>query len=102
MKVFCISDNIDTQMGMRLAGIETVVLHRREEVIAKLAELIQDKEIAIILLTTIIVNLCPDVISNYKLELKSPLLVEIPDRHGSADIGETSDSYISESIGVKL
>ena len=102
MKVFCISDNIDTQMGMRLAGIETVVLHRREEVIAKLAELIQDKEIAIILLTTIIVNLCPDVISNYKLELKSPLLVEIPDRHGSANIGETIDSYISESIGVKL
>ncbi len=102
MKVFCISDNIDTQMGMRLAGIETVVLHQREEVIAKLAELIQDKEIAIILLTTIIVNLCPDVISNYKLELKSPLLVEIPDRHGSANIGETIDSYISESIGVKL
>ena len=102
MKVFCISDNIDTQMGMRLAGIETVVLHQREEVIAKLAELIQDKEIAIILLTTIIVNLCPDVISNYKLELKSPLLVEIPDRHGSATIGETIDSYISESIGVKL
>ena len=67
MKVFCISDNIDTQMGMRLAGIETVVLHQREEVIAKLAELIKDKEIAIILLTTIIVNLCPDVISNYKL-----------------------------------
>lgn len=102
MKVFCISDNIDTQMGMRLAGIETVVLHQREEVIAKLAELIKDKEIAIILLTTIIVNLCPDVISNYKLELKSPLLVEIPDRHGSANIGETIDSYISESIGVKL
>ena len=102
MKVFCISDNIDTQMGMRLAGIETVVLHQREEVIAKLAELIQDKEIAIILLTTIIVNLCPDVISNYKLELKSPLLVEIPDRHGSANISETIDSYISESIGVKL
>lgn len=102
MKVFCISDNIDTQMGMRLAGIETVVLHQREEVIAKLAELIQDKEIAIILLTTIIVNLCPDVISNYKLELKSPLLVEIPDRHGSANIGETIDSYISEAIGVKL
>ena len=55
-----------------------------------------------LLLTTIIVNFCPDVISNYKLELKSPLLVEIPDRHGSANIGETIDSYISESIGVKL
>ena len=27
MKFFLISDNIDTQMGMRLAGIEGVVVH---------------------------------------------------------------------------
>ena len=33
---------------------------------------------------------------------KKPLLVEIPDRHGSAKIGETIDAYISEAIGIKL
>ena len=102
MKVFCISDNIDTQMGMRLAGIESVVYHDRESVLKKLDELIKDPEMGIILMTTIIVNLCPDVISQYKLELKSPLIVEIPDRHGSANIGETIDSYISEAIGIKI
>ena len=31
MKFFLISDNIDTQMGMRLAGIEGVVVHERQE-----------------------------------------------------------------------
>ena len=33
MKFFLISDNIDTQMGMRLAGIEGVVVHERQEVL---------------------------------------------------------------------
>ena len=32
MKFFLISDNIDTQMGMRLAGIRGVVVHEPQEV----------------------------------------------------------------------
>ena len=31
MKMFLISDNIDTYTGMRLAGVEGVVVHEREE-----------------------------------------------------------------------
>ena len=31
MKMYLISDNVDTQTGMRLAGIEGVVVHEREE-----------------------------------------------------------------------
>lgn len=102
MKVFCISDNTDTQMGLRLAGIETIVVHERNEVIFELKRLIKDPEICIILLTTKIVETCPEIISKYKLELKDTLLVEIPDRHDSSDIGETIDRYISEAIGLKF
>lgn len=102
MRVFCISDNVDTQMGLRLAGIEGVVVHTKEEVITTLDKLIKDPDIGIILMTTIIVDLAPEIISEYKLNLRSPLLVEIPDRHGSANIGETIDSYISEAIGIKI
>lgn len=102
MKVYCISDNVDTQIGLRLAGIEGVVLHDRDLVLECLEKLIKDEQIAIVLMTTKIVNLCPDVVSKYKLELSKPLLVEIPDRHGSAEIGETIDKYISEAIGIKL
>ncbi len=102
MRIFCISDNVDTQMGLRLAGIEGVVVHTKEEVLEALDEAIKDPDIGIVLMTTIIVDLCPEVISRYKLELRSPLLVEIPDRHGSANIGETIDKYISEAIGIKI
>lgn len=102
MKAFCISDNTDTVMGMRLAGIEGQVIHDRAGILKKVDELIHDDEIAMILMTTKTVEQIADVVSDYKLNLARPLIVEISDRHGSGNIGETIDSYISEAIGVKL
>ena len=37
MKMFLISDNVDTYTGMRLAGVEGVVVHEREELKKALA-----------------------------------------------------------------
>ena len=102
MKFFLISDNIDTQMGMRLAGIEGVVVHERQEVLEVLEKVLHREDVAVILMTTRLVETCPEVISELKLKLKMPLIEEIPDRHGSAKIGETIDRYVSEAIGVKL
>ena len=102
MKFFLISDNIDTQMGLRLAGIEGVVVHERHEMLETLEKVMHDDEVAIVLLTTKLIELCPDVISEIKLKQKKPLIVEIPDRHGESKIGETIDRYVSEAIGVKL
>lgn len=102
MKFFLLSDNIDTQMGMRLAGIEGIVIHEREEVLRELEKAMHVEDIAVILMTTKLIQTCPDIISDLKLKQKKPLIVEIPDRHGSAKIGETIDGYVSEAIGVKL
>ncbi len=102
MKFFLISDNTDTLMGLRLVGIEGVVLHKRQEFLETLEEKMKDPSIAIILVTTKLIELCPDIISEVKLKQPKPLIVEIPDRHGESKIGETIDSYVSEAIGVKL
>ncbi len=102
MKFFLISDNTDTQMGLRLAGIEGVVAHTREEVLSELNLAIKDDSIAIVLMTTLAINTAPVEIAELKLKLSKPLIVEIPDRHGSAKIGETIDAYISEAIGIKI
>ena len=48
MKMFLISDNVDTQTGMRLAGVEGVVVHEREELYDALQKTLADKEIGII------------------------------------------------------
>lgn len=102
MKFYLLSDNIDTQMGMRLAGIEGIVIHEREEVLRELKRAMGRNDIAVILMTTKLIQTCPDIISELKLKQPKPLIVEIPDRHGSAKVGETIDRYVSEAIGVKL
>ena len=51
MKMYLISDNIDTWTGMRLSGVEGAVVHTREELKVELDRVLDDKEVGIILLT---------------------------------------------------
>lgn len=102
MKFFLISDNIDTLMGLRLVGIEGTIVHNRHEFLELLEKKMRDETIGIILVTTKLVDMCPDIISEIKLKQQKPLITEIPDRHGESKIGETIDGYVSEAIGVKL
>lgn len=102
MKFFLISDNIDTQMGMRIAGIEGVVAHTAEEVSDALSGAVEDEEIAVVLMTEICSKLCHDKVYDIKLNRRRPLIVEIPDRHGKSGISESISRYVEESIGIKL
>ena len=43
-----------------------------------------------------------DYLNNLKLTLHTPLIIEIPDRHGSRDIAGSINSLVQESIGLKL
>ena len=46
MKFFLISDNVDTKMGMRFAGIEGVVVHQEDEVRSELEKAMNRDDIA--------------------------------------------------------
>lgn len=83
MRMFLISDNIDTYTGMRLAGVEGVVVHEPDELKEALEKAISDKEIGIILLTEKFGRRFPRIVDDEKLNHKTPLIIEIPDRHGT-------------------
>lgn len=102
MKMYLISDNVDTLTGMRLAGVEGAVVHEREELKAQLDKVLADKEIGIILLTEKFGREFSEIIDNVKLERKLPLIVEIPDRHGTGRKPNFITSYVNEAIGLKL
>lgn len=102
MKLFLISDNHDTMAGMRLAGIEGVGVHGQEEVRAALRDALKDKEIGIILITEKLVDLVEPEIYNIKLNFQTPLIVEIPDRHGSKRSKDAITRYVREAIGLKI
>ena len=102
MKFYLISDNVDTLMGMRLSGIDGIVIHTEAEVKKTLNEVMQRSDVAVVLMTAKLVSLCPEMIMDYKMNKRQPLIVEIPDRHGN---GRTSDSitkYVRDAIGIKI
>ena len=93
MRFYLISDNVDTAMGMRLAGIEGVVVHEDSEVRDALTKAMDYDDVAVILMTERLVSLCPDLVYNLKLNRKQPLIVEIPD---------SITRYVRDAIGVKI
>ena len=102
MKFFLISDNVDTKMGMRFAGIEGVVVHEEDEVRRELTQAMAREDIAVILMTEKLVSLCPDIIYELKVSRERPLIVEIPDRHGNGRTKDSITKYVRDAIGVKL
>ena len=102
MKMYLISDNVDTCTGMRLAGVEGCVVHQRQELRDALEKAIGDKEIGIILLTEKFGREFPDLIDDVRLNRRLPLIIEIPDRHGTGRKPDFITSYVNEAIGVKL
>lgn len=102
MKMYLISDNVDTYTGMRLAGVEGAVVHEKQELRDEIEKVLADKEIGILLLTEKFGRDFPDVIDEVKLNYKLPLVVEVPDRHGTGRKPDFITSYVNEAIGIKL
>ncbi len=102
MRMFVISDNNDTRVGMRLAGIEGVVVHEYQEVAEELEKVLEDESIGIVLMTKKLITLCRDLVYDIKLNRQRPLIVEIPDRHGDSSIGDSITSYIQEAVGIRI
>lgn len=102
MRMYLISDNVDTLTGMRLAGVDGAVVHEKGQLKEELDKVLADKEIGILLLTEKFGREFPDIIDNVKLNRKLPLIVEIPDRHGTGRKPNFITSYVNEAIGLKL
>ena len=102
MKMFLISDNIDTYTGMRLAGVDGVVVHEKEELKNALDTAFSDSEIGIVLITEKFGREFPEIIDDVKLKRRLPLIVEIPDRHGTGRKPDFITDYVNEAIGIKL
>ena len=102
MKMYLISDNIDTLTGMRLAGIEGVIVREAYEVKKQLDKVTADKEIGVVLITEKLSKLVPEYIKDIKLNRRYPVIVDIPDRHGTGRTPDFITSYVKEAIGLKL
>jgi V/A-type H+-transporting ATPase subunit F len=87
---------------MRLAGIEGVVVHEREDFKRALQDAAADAETGIILITVKLSQLAPEYVAEIKLNRRLPLIVEIPDRHGMGKSDDFITKYVREAIGLKI
>lgn len=102
MKLYLISDNVDTLTGMRLAGVEGVVVHTLPELKEAMRKACADPEIGILLLTERFGRDFPEYVNSEKLAHRMPLIIDVPDRHGSGRSADFITRYIDEAIGLKL
>ena len=103
MKIFAIVDNHDTLMGLRLAGIEGVIVQSGEETAAALEKAEVNGDIGMIFMTTAAAAMAKDTVDAIRLQKSQPLIVEIPDRHvKQGDINEALSQYVKQAIGAKL
>ena len=102
MKAFLISDNHDTLVGMRLAGIEGVVAHDRGEASEAMAAALKRRDVAILAVTEKISELLPETIQRLREQGELPIVIEIPDRHGTKRSPDFLTGYVRDAIGVKM
>ncbi|KPU43785.1 V-type ATP synthase subunit F [Oxobacter pfennigii] len=102
MRAYLISDNVETWVGMRLAGIEGTVLYEKEDILEKIKKISSEKDVGIILITETAASLARKEVDDLKIEMILPLIAEIPDRHGTNREKDRITGYIKESIGIKI
>lgn len=103
MKLFAITDNHDTLMGLRLAGIEGVIVQDAAQASQALKNAVENSDIGIVLMTDAAAKLLNETLNTVRRQKQSPLIVEIPDRHVTREsINESLSQYVKQALGAKL
>ena len=102
MRFFLLSSSTDTLTGMRLAGIEGVLVKNAEDTAAALESAIADETVGVILITEPLVAFISERMYELKQNSERPLIVEIPDRHSTGRAGDSITRYVREAVGIKV
>ena len=102
MKFFLISSNNDTTIGLRLAGIDGVIVRDEEEARAALERTVADESVGVVLMTERLSSMCAERVYDLKQNSTRPLIVEIPDRHGNGRASDSITRYVREAVGIKI
>ena len=102
MRFELISYNTDTLVGMRLAGIPGTMAKTEEEIKRALKKSIDDEDVAIILITEKLAEMCKDLIYELKNSDIKTLIVEIPDSKSTKRKKDAITQYIRDAVGIKI
>ena len=77
MKIYCITENSDLEVGLKLAGCEGITIQQDDNIEEKIEKVLQNKNIGILVIGKGIYEKAQDMINNIKLNKKFPLITII-------------------------
>ena len=101
MKYSIIGDE-DTVLGFGIVGVLGHVATTPEEVKEAFDRVIQDEEIAIIIMTESVADMIRSIVDRYLFTESFPLIVEVPDRKGPRPGRPGIKDLVNTAIGIKL
>lgn len=101
MKFFTIGDE-DTVLGFQLAGVEGQVVQTPEEAKEALNQAFQMEGLGVIILSERIAQSIRSVVDQYIFKTSFPLIIEIPDRHGTLEGRGSIRDMIRAAVGIQL
>lgn len=99
--MFCISDNNDSCIGLKLSGVDGVVVHTRDELEAAVEMIAARSDIGLVLFTPKVREIDPQYINESFGGKGKPLFYEIPDRH-SKNHADSIREYLKTSVGLEI
>lgn len=100
MKLFLLSDDNDTIMGMRLAGVEGRQIDSVDEFMEYYTNAKQE-DIGILLITYSVKKMLGEQLNVLKKN-NFPLIVEIPDSNPDHLENDSISKYLSDAIGITI
>jgi len=98
VKIFVISDNADTCTGLRLVGIDGIIVRTEAEFHQAVTAILANEDTAVLAIVENLARQYIEKVDEIRFNRRLPLIVEIPDRHGTGQHGK----YIWDMIESAL
>lgn len=77
MKIYCISDSLETALGLKLAGVKFSILNDKDKIDKKIEEILETPDIGILVVTEAVYNFSKEKLDEIKEFKRIPLIVKI-------------------------
>ena len=101
MKFYLLSDDPDSVVGLRLAGIQGKLLQNGESALEQIRKICEDPDVGMILITPNIAKLLGSSLTELKKK-NLPLISEIPDSNPQNNSSDNVTDYIRSAVGIKI
>ena len=101
MKLYLITNNADTYEGLRMTGIDGLVVTDDANLSAAITAAADDPTVAVLLITEGLARKAQRQLLLFKTAAR-PLILELPDRHSAGRKSGSIAQYVKETMGIEL